>query len=485
MALQQRLQTRLSQKLILTPSLQQAIKLLPMTTLELVDLLTQEVVENPLLEEVQAEDLEPPDADAESPDAANGTEADKADAASDKDSQDSWDDSDYEYFFGDYLDDGYRPHTPREVRERPPIENTLATPGALADHLMWQLSLQSGNDDPLVRDIGSAIIGNLNDDGYLAASVGEIAAMGQWGAEDVEGVLKVVQGFDPVGVAARGLQECLLLQIAHLGLSDTASETIVREHLKLLQNQQGQEIARRLGLSIEELKHHVGVIRQLDPRPGSRYNPTSSQHVIPDVYVVKVEDRYVAMLNEDGMPQLRISPVYRRLLDKKNDNRETRAYVKEKFRSALWLIKSVDQRQKTIHKVATSIISFQTEFLDRGIESLKPLVLRDVADDIGMHESTVSRVVNNKYMHTPQGVLEMKYFFHSGISSAYGESVSSVAIKQRIRKIIEEEDSGKPLSDARIVRLLQDDGLILARRTIAKYREEMKIPTSSQRRVLF
>ena len=476
MALQQRLQTRLSQKLILTPSLQQAIKLLPMTTLELVDLLTQEVVENPMLEEVPAEDLEPPDA-------ANQSE--KAEASADKDAQDTWDDSDYEYFFGDYLDDGYRPHTPREVPELPPIENTLSTPGALADHLMWQLSLQPGIADSLVRDIGSAIIGNLNDDGYLVASVEEIVTMGAWDTGDVERVLKVVQGFDPVGVAARNLQECLLLQVAHLGLNDTASETIIREHLSLLQNQQGQEIARRLGLSIEELKHHVGVIKQLDPRPGSRYNPSSSQHVIPDVYIVKVEDRYVAMLNDDGMPQLRISPVYRRLLDKKNDNRETRAYVKEKFRSALWLIKSVDQRQKTIHKVATSIISFQNEFLDRGIEFLRPLVLRDVANDIGMHESTVSRVVNNKYMHTPQGVLEMKYFFHSGISSAYGESVSSVAIKQRIRRIVEEEDSRKPLSDSRIVRLLQDEGLILARRTIAKYREEMRIPTSSQRRVLF
>ncbi len=476
MALQQRLQTRLSQKLILTPSLQQAIKLLPMSTLELVDVLTQEVVENPMLEEVPAEDLEPPDA-------ANPQE--KTEAAADKDAQDTWDDADYEYFFGDYLDDGYRPPTPREVPELPPIENTLSMPGALTDHLMEQLSLQPGIDDSLVRDIGSAIIGNLNDDGYLAASVDEIATMGEWDTENVERVLKVVQGFDPVGVAARGLQECLLLQIAHLGLRDTASETIIREHIDLLQNQQGQEIARRLGLSIEELKHHVGVIRQLDPRPGSRYNPASSQHVIPDVYIVKVEDRYVAMLNEDGMPQLRISPVYRRLLDKKNDNRETRAYVKEKFRSALWLIKSVDQRQKTIHKVATSIISFQNEFLDRGIKFLRPLVLRDVANDIGMHESTVSRVVNNKYMHTPQGVLEMKYFFHSGISSAYGESVSSVAIKQRIRRIIEGEDSRKPLSDSRIVGLLKDEGLILARRTIAKYREEMKIPTSSQRRALF
>ena len=475
MALQQRLQTRLSQKLVMTQSLQQAIKLLPMSTLELAGLLTQEVVENPMLEEVPTEDLEP-DADA-----TNRTEADPADAAADKD---SWDDSDYEYFFGEYLDDGYRRQTPREVRDLPPMENTLSTPGALADHLMWQLSLQPGNDDPLLRDIGSAIVGNLNDDGYLAASVEEIARMGAWDTEDVERVLKVVQGFDPVGVAAREPQECLLLQIAHLGLSGSATETIVREHLKLLQNQQGQEIARRLGLSIEEVKHHVGVIRRLDPKPGSRYNSTSSQHVIPDVYVVKVEDGYVAMLNEDGMPQLRISPVYRRLLDR-NDNRETRAYVKEKLRSALWLIKSVDQRQKTIHKVATSIISFQNEFLDRGVEFLRPLVLRDVADDIGMHESTVSRVVNNKYMHTPQGVLEMQSFFHSGISSAYGENVSSVAIKQRIRKIIKAEDPQKPLSDSRIALLLQDGGLNLARRTIAKYREEMKIPSSTQRRVLF
>ena len=478
MALQQRLETRLSQKLILTPSLQQAIKLLPMSTLELVDLLTQEVVENPMLEEVPTEDLQSAEA---------ATQADKADsAASEKETQDSWDDADYEYFFGDYLD-GYRPRAPRgEVKELPPIENTLSTQSSLADHLMWQLSLRTGDDDPLVREIGSAIIGNLNDDGYLVASVEEIAGMGQWPLDDVERVLGVIQSFDPVGVAARGLQECLLLQIAHLGLSDTASDTIVREHLKLLQNHQGQEIARRLDLSIDELKHHIDVIRQLDPKPGSRHNPTSSQYVIPDVYVVKVEDRYVAMLNDDGMPQLRISPVYRRLLDKRTENSdETRAYVKEKFRSALWLIKSVDQRQKTIHKVATSIITFQGEFLDRGIEFLRPLVLRDVANDIGMHESTVSRVVNNKYMHTPQGVFEMKYFFHSGISSAYGENVSSVTIKQRIRKIIEEESPQKPLSDSRIVRLLQDEGLVLARRTIAKYREELRIPTSSQRKVLF
>ena len=477
MVLQQRLQVRLLQKLILTPSLQQAIKLLPMTTLELVDMLNQEVVENPMLEEA-TEELQQPEA---------ATQAEKPEeSAPDKEKQDSWDDADYEYFFGEYLDDGYRARAPREVKELPPIENTLSTQSSLADHLMWQLSLQTKDDDPLVREIGSAIIGNLDDDGYLVASAEEIAAMGDWSLDEAERVLDVIQGFDPIGVAARGLQECLLLQIAHLGLNGTASETIVREHLKLLQNHQGHEIARRLDMSIEELKHHIEVIKQLDPKPGSRYNPTSSQFVIPDVHIVKVEDRYVAVLNEDGMPQLRISQVYRRLLDKKSENTdETRAYVKEKFRSALWLIKSVDQRQKTIHKVATSIITFQTEFLDRGIEYLRPLVLRDVANDIGMHESTVSRVVNNKYMHTPQGVFEMKYFFHSGISSAYGESVSSVTIKQRIRKIVEKENPQKPLSDSRIVRLLQDEGLVLARRTIAKYREELKIPTSSQRKVLF
>ena len=478
MALQQRLQTRLSQKLILTPALQQAIKLLPMTTLELVDMLNQEVVENPMLEELPDEELQQP----ESASQAEKPEEPTADA----EKQDSWDDADYEYFFGDYLDDGYRARAPREVKELPPIENTLSTQSSLADHLKWQLSLQSKDDDPLVREIGSAIIGNLDEDGSLVASVEEIAAMGNWSLTEVERVLEVVQGFDPIGVASRGLQECLLQQLAHLGLSGGGSETIVREHLKLLQDHQGQEIARRMNMSIEELKHHVDVIRQLDPKPGSRYNTASSQFVIPDVHVVKVDDRYVAVLNEDGMPQLRISPVYRRLLDKRGKNsEETRAYVKEKFRSALWFIKSVDQRQKTIRKVATSIITFQTEFLDSGIAYLRPLVLRDVADDIGMHESTVSRVVNNKYMHTPQGVFEMKYFFHSGISSAYGESVSSVTIKQRIRKIIEQENPDKPLSDSRIVRLLQDEGLVLARRTIAKYREELKIPTSSQRKVLF
>jgi RNA polymerase sigma-54 factor len=476
LAISQKLHTKLVQKLILTPSLQQAIKLLPMSTLELSELLNQEMVENPMLEEVPTEELQPVEAAQEKQEDKTNKEKEKSD---------SWDDQDYEYFFGDYLDDGYRSRTPTEVKELPPIENTLSTGQSLTDHLLWQLSMQ--NDETLNRAIGEAIIGNLDDDGYLVATVDELASMGPWAPDDVERTLLLVQRFDPIGVAARDLQECLLLQLRHLGMAGTPAERIVTEHMRLLQNHQAPELARKLGIPMDDLKQHIELIRHLDPKPGSRLNPSQSQYVIPDVYIVKVEDQYVAALNEEGLPQLRISPVYRRLLDKAapENTDETRSYVKDKFRSALWLIKSVEQRQKTIHKVATSIINFQRDFLDHGIEYLRPLVLRDVANDIGMHESTVSRVVTNKYMHTPQGVFEMKYFFHSGIASSYGEAVSSVTIKQRIRKIIEQEDQRKPLSDSKIVSILQREGLELARRTIAKYREELKIPTSNQRKVLY
>ena len=475
MAISQKLHTKLVQKLILTPSLQQAIKLLPMSTLELRDLLTQEMVENPMLEEIPVEDVQVAEAQ---------TTEEKPEAKPEQQKTDSWDDADYQYFFGEYLDDGYRPKMPQEVRELPPIENTLSTSSSLSDHLLWQLSLQT--DDPTIREIGEAIIGNLNDDGYLVASLDELAAMGPWPIEQVESTLTMVQGFDPVGVAARDLQECMMLQLRHLGLAGTPAERIVTDHLKALQNHQVAEISRKLGLSIEDLREHVEVIRHLDPKPGLRFNPTPSQYVTPDVFVEKIDDEYVVFLNEDGLPQMRISPTYRRLLDKDgNHGEETRAYVRDKFNAARWLIKSVQQRQNTIYKVARSIVNFQREFLDQGIEHLRPLVLRDVANDIGMHESTVSRVVTNKYMHTPQGVFEMKYFFHSGISSSYGESVSSVTIKQRIKKIIESEDAKKPLSDSKIVSILQREGLVLARRTIAKYREELKIPTSNQRKVLY
>ena len=477
MAINQKLQLKLTQRLILTPSLQQAIKLLPMSSLELSETLNQEIVENPMLEEIPNDEVQ----DTDSSEQIDSTDHEVAQPT---DQHDTWDDADYEYFFGDYLGDNYKQSTPNEFRELPPIENILSTSSSLGGHLIWQLSIKAETDR--VRDIGSAIIGNLDDDGYLVASDDEILSMGDWSLQEVENSIELVQEFDPIGVAARDLRECLLLQIRQLGLSGTASGTIVKDYLPLLQNNQISELARLLNLSFEEIKKHIEIIRRLDPRPGSRYNLGVSQYVIPDVYVVKKEDRFVAILNDEGLPRLRISPTYRHLLDSTGDNSdETKNYVKEKFRSALWLIKSVDQRQKTIHKVAESLITFQHKFLEKGVEYLKPLVLRDVANDIDMHESTVSRVVSNKYIHTPQGVFEMKYFFHSGISSLAGINVSSVTVKQRIRKLIEDENSKTPLSDSMILVLLKNEGLTLARRTIAKYREELKIPTASQRRVVY
>ncbi len=478
MAIQQKLQTKLAQKLILTPSLQQAIKLLPMSTLELADLLNQEVVENPLLEEVPTEDLT---AQEQTPAEKEGGE----DKAKDKTRPIRGTTRTTSTSLATISTTATARARRRKskscrrsrTRSRPARRSPITSSG----------SCRCRRPTTLIREIGDAIIGNLDDDGYLVASVDEIASMGPWPVDKVEEALRLIQSFDPIGVAARDLQECLTLQIKHLHLEGTPTEKIVTEHLRLLHNHQMPELARKLGLTIEELKTHVEIIQRLDPKPGSRFNPQPSQYVIPDVYIIKVEDQYVAVLNEDGLPQLRISPTYRRLLDKgaAENSDETRAYVKDKFRSALWLIKSVEQRQKTIHKVATSICNFQRDFLDHGIEHLRPLVLRDVANDIGMHESTVSRVVTNKYMHTPQGVFEMKYFFHSGISSSYGDAVSSVTIKNRIKKIIEGEDPKKPLSDSKIVNILQREGLMLARRTIAKYREELKIPTSNQRKVLF
>jgi len=476
MLLQPKLQQKVAHKLILTPALQQAIKLLPLSTVELSDMLNQEIVENPMLEETPLQDGQASEVD---PSVEKTTEP----VESVTQSVDSWDDSDYEYFFGDYLDDGSRSNIPKEIKDLPPIENIVSTTTSLSDHLNWQVL--SSTEDDTVRSIALAIIGNLDSDGYLGASVEELASMGDWSTVAVEEALRIVQDFDPAGVGARDLQECMLLQLRQLRLQDPLTERIVAEHLDLLERHKEQELSKRLGLSVVDVKHHIHVIQQLDPKPGSRYNPRESQYVVPDIYVVKVDDGYQAVLNEDGVPQLRISAEYRHLLERKDENnQDTRTYVKERFRSALWLIKSVEQRRKTIQKVANSIIQFQRDFLDYGISGLRPLVLREVANDISMHESTVSRVVNNKYMHTPQGVFEMKFLFQGGFNSSFGNSVSSAVIKQRIQQIIKQEDDRKPLSDSKLLTILQKEGLVLARRTIAKYREELRIPGSTQRKVV-
>jgi RNA polymerase sigma-54 factor len=463
------LSQRLSQRLILTPSLQQAIKLLPLTTLELAEVLEQEVMENPLLEEVPAQETSP-------------DEIANEEAKEEQERTDPLKDIDVEKFFEDYLDDGDRRRTrPSEVPELPPIENTLTEQADLYDHLSWQLHMSVS--DELLLEIGDAIIQNVDEDGMLRASVSEIANLGPYPADEVEKALCVVQNLDPPGVAARDLTECLRLQLRHLGLENSPTDVIVRDYIKQLQAHQYPEIGRQMGLSPEEVSHHLEIIRRLDPKPGFKYSPDHSTYVIPDVFVVKEGDEYKIILNDDGLPKLRISPTYRRMLEVKDSgSEETRNYVKEKLRSALWLLKSVDQRQRTIYKVSESIVRHQRGFLDHGITQLKPLVLRDVATDIGMHESTVSRVVANKYMHTPRGVYELRFFFHSGITSTMGEAISSVTIKDKIRKMIEGEDPSRPLSDSRIAELLGGDGLPLARRTVAKYREELRIPPSNLRK---
>jgi len=463
------LSQRLSQRLILTPSLQQAIKLLPLTTLELAEVLEQEVMENPLLEEVPAQETAAEEIASE-------------EAKEEQERTDPLKDIDVEKFFEDYLDDGDRRRTrPSEVPELPPIENTLTEQPDLYDHLSWQLHMSVS--DELLLEIGDAIIQHVDEDGMLRASPSEIANLGPYPLDEVEKALCVVQNLDPPGVAARDLTECLRLQLRQLGLENSPTDVIVRDYLKQLQGHQYPEIGRQMGLSPEEVSHHLEIIRRLDPKPGLKYSPDKSSYVIPDVFVVKEGDEYKIVLNDDGLPKLRISPTYRRMLDVKEvGGEETRNYVKEKLRSALWLLKSVDQRQRTIYKVSESIIRHQRGFLDSGITHLRPLVLRDVATDIGMHESTVSRVVANKYMHTPRGVYELRFFFHSGITSNMGEAISSVTIKDKIRKMIEAEDPFRPLSDSRIAELLGSDGLPLARRTVAKYREELRIPPSNLRK---
>jgi len=468
------LSARLSQRLILTPSLQQAIKLLPLTTLELAEVLEQEVMENPLLEEVPVEETKTQEELAQESQEEAPKERERA--------EDPLKEIEIERFFEDYFDDGgERRMRPAEVPDVPPIENTLTESPDLYDHLLWQLRMTLADEATL--EIGEAIIQNLDEDGLLRVSLEDVAAMGPWPMEVVEKTLGLVQALDPPGVAARSLTECLRIQLKVLGLEDSPADVMVRDHMKQLQSHQYPEISRQMGLTADEVAHHLEIIQGLSPRPGNRYSAKRSDYILPDVFVVKEGDEYKIVLNDDGLPKLRISPTYRRMLDHKEPgSEETRAYVKDKLRSALWLLKSVDQRQRTIYKVAESIVRHQRAFLDHGISHLRPLVLRDVASDIGMHESTVSRVVANKYMHTPRGVYEMRFFFHSGITSTMGEAISSVTIKDKIKKMIESEDQAHPLSDSRIAELLGSDGLPLARRTVAKYREELRIPPSNLRK---
>ena len=484
MALEQKLHLKLSQKLIMTPSLQQAIKLLQLSKLELQEVLNQELLENPLLEETAEEVKSEETETAEANEQADQKPAEETKPEEPKDEKDSFDEIDYDAYFQDYIEYGYNPRM-NEEHEEFPIENTLTRPPNLADHLTWQLNMSDASPD--TKEIANFIIGNIDEDGYLRASIEEVCASGGYGVEAAEKALNVIQAFDPIGVGARDLRECLLLQLRYLDLDNDLVEMIVRDHWEAFMQRHFVQLAKSLGIEMKELEALVEVIKHLDPKPGRKYSNERAIYVEPDVYVHKVGDEYVIVLNEDGMPKLRINGSYRQMLshmDSKSDG-ETVNYIKDKIRSAVWLIKSLDQRQRTIYKVAESIIKHQKEFLEKGIDFLRPLVLRDVADDIQMHESTVSRVVSNKYMHTPRGLFLMKYFFHSGIDSEYGEDISSLTVKKKIQTFIEAEDPRKPLSDSKIMKILNDEGINIARRTVAKYRDELNIPSSTDRKQIF
>jgi len=481
MAMEARLSLRQSQRVVMTPLLQQAIQLLQLSTLELQDVVQKELLENPLLEEVTPDTPEPTDAPVtpDSPPAPTVEQVTEAPPTTERQT----DDLPFDFNAVMSADDDHeeRSLVSQEDREDLPFENIVRTHLSLADHLEEQLRYAS--EDAAVRRIGAQIIGNLDEDGYLRAELEEIAQRCGATAEEVARVLELVQGFDPPGVAARSIQECLLLQLKRDPLPDPVSVEIIEAYFDDLSRRRYQDIARAMKLPVDRIMESVEEIMGLEPKPGRRFGGNDSRYIVPDVFVYKLGNDYTIVLNEDGIPRLRVNSLYRSLLRGAGSGDEAKQYVEQKLRSALWLIKSVDQRQRTLRKVTQSIVKFQREFLDRGLPHLRPLSLRDVGEDIGMHESTISRVTTNKYVETPQGLFELKFFFHSGIASGDGEMVSSVSVKKMIQDILAAEDSAKPQSDQEVAHALQKRGLTIARRTVAKYREELGILPSHQRRL--
>ncbi|HTK96031.1 MAG TPA: RNA polymerase factor sigma-54 [Terriglobales bacterium] len=566
--LQPKLNLKVSQKQILTPGLVQMVSVLALNKLELKDMINEEMVENPVLEEL--------DSNVPLLDEVAGKEAERERTTEEpaEEKKDPFDEIDFGSFFQDYLDPGYR--TPvSEIVEKPSFENFLSRPATLSDHLEWQLSALTLK--PEVREAAELIIGNLDDDGYLTASDDELmqVANGQIvhlrghvtaaaepepetesehgivdsvealagespePADMVEAVapermtartqdestshdravsmnakvlempanhrarfdkrelveaLQVIRSMDPAGVAARDLRECLLLQLEqlHKVADDDGSEAlpviqdcivIVGEHLKLLQNKQHKEIAKAIGKPVEAIQVALDYIKKLDPKPGRRYNKVEPRLIEPDVAFVKQGDEYLILMNEDDMPVLRLNPTYRKLLHRDVAEKDVRNYVKERYKSAIQLIKNIEQRKQTIMKVCYAIVNRQRDFLDRGVDALKPMMIKEVAEEIGVHPSTVSRAVANKYAHTPQGVFELRYFFSESVQGPEGGNTSLLILKRRVKKLIEEEDPSRPLTDEQITRVLQSQGIQVTRRTVAKYREDMKIPSTHQRRV--
>jgi len=439
-------------------------------------MLNQELVENPILEEVPEQD---PPAEMTMDD-GTGDEVPVPENSRTEGEKDSFDEIDFRYFFDEYLDTGYKN---REVEdsEKPSFETFLTKAPSLEEHLNWQLGLSDAT--PKIAAIASQIIGNLSEDGYLLISIEELCEVSGCTPEEAGEALAIVQAMDPVGVAARDLRECLSIQLESLELKDSLAYKIIQDHLSLLESHKFKDIAVRTGASFEDVLQAVDCIKHLIPKPGQKYNDQKATYVQPEVSIAKVDDEFVILLNDEGMPQLRLNAGYKELLKSNGVSGETKTFLREKFRSAVDLLRSVNQRKQTIYKVCVCIVNRQKDFLENGPSHLHPMLIKDVASELGVHSSTISRVVTNKYVDTPQGVMELRKFFTMGVESPDGEELSIVQVKLKIRKLIEEENRKKPYSDNQLGQFLRRDNIFITRRTVAKYREQMQIPGSRERRV--
>src|SRR5215471_1900256 len=527
-----RLTTSLSQRLVLTPQLRQRIEMLQMTSLELSELIQQQMTENPVLEEVatqeearelaekildhmasggELENFDAPRVEATAPElgepTANGsgdietesfaapdleteTTTQEAGAAETTDegvaeaARDPFEEVDFGREFQDYLDPGYKTQEFEYKEDAPTFEQFLTKPPSLAEHLEWQLRIDC--QEPEVCEAAESVIGNLDPDGRLKASNEEISAQGGWSEETVEKARHLVMRLEPIGCGARDVRECLLAQVDVRGENERLAAQLIRDHLAELQQHKLPHLSKQIGVDLETLAAELQFIRTLDPYPGRRYTSEEPILISPEIYIEKLEENgeYIIYFADDGSPRLRINPTYQQMLSQGTTTKETRNFIKEKMRSAVDLLRNIEHRRQTIYRVVESIVNRQKEFLDKGVEYIKPMMLKDIAEDIGMHLSTVSRVVNRKYAHTPQGVIELRRFFTEGMLNEEGEEVSTRIIKLKIKKLIEEEDSHNPITDDQVVKILVKDGIKLSRRTVAKYRDQMRIPGSRERRAV-
>ena len=536
-----KLTTSLSQRLVLTPQLRQRIEMLQMTSLELTDLIQQQLLENPVLEEVptqeEARELAEkildhltssnsetpfetnaaPAAEAElgtassngagDPDVVTaatenveggfsepidaeggedlGAEAGTDDGGTTEATRDPFEEIDFGREFQDYLDPGYKTQEIEYKEDGPTFEQFLTRAPSLAEHLEWQLHMSPIAED--VCDAAICVIGNLNADGRLNATNEEIAAMGPWTEEMVEHARQAVMRLDPIGCGARDVKECLLVQLEVRNESDRLANRLISEHLQDLQQHKLPHLSKQIGIDVDALLSELQFIRTLDPYPGRRYSSEEPILITPEIYIEKLDENdedYVIYFADDGSPRLRVSQQYQQMLSQGGVSNETKSFIREKMRSAVDLLRNIEHRRQTIYKVVESIVNRQKDFLDHGVQCLKPMMLKDIAEDIGMHLSTVSRVVNRKYAHTPQGVIELRRFFTEGMLNEDGEEISTRIIKLQIKKLIEEEDSRNPITDDQVVKILAKDGIKLSRRTVAKYRDQMQIPGSRERRAV-